>query len=232
MLPRVFRTCPPPAEHLDMPDPQTAGTIPRPIAVVLQHHGELQTAYVRQRAAHDKTAAFVGAVSDVLTETEVSELSHLIAGSHDTSYDARRGAEFGQLLLDDLEQGYQDVLRIREQTRRWRDLDAPGVVQALATDLDLATLFVQALDERNDTTARALVSSAVTTVVEKASVTGNAPATRRAVEAAAAEFRRRSTDGLGDSPQLALLDHAAEAEPDVILAAWCEALYVGLGAAS
>src|SRR3954453_17577619 len=146
-------------------------TLPRPIAVVLEHHGELQTAYIRQRGALDKHAAFVGAISDVLNEHDVSDLSRLISGSYDESYDAQRGAEFGRLLLDDLEQSYEDVRRIRGQAHRWRDLDAGGVVLALASDVELAKVFVQALEERNETTARALVSSAVRTVVEKSSVT-------------------------------------------------------------
>ena len=213
-----------------MPDLPTTSTLPRPIAVVLEHHGDLQTAYVRRRATNDRTEAFVGAVSDVLSARDVSELSQLIAGTHDPGYDARRGAEFGQLLLDDLEQSYQDLRRMREQSRRWRGLDTAGVVQALATDVEIATLFVQALDERNDTTAGALVTSAVRTVVEKASAARTAPATRRELVDAMAAFRQRATAGLGAEPQLALLVDANHAGADPVLAAWCEALAVGIGA--
>ena len=219
-----------PAEETGMPDLPTTTTLPRPIAVVLEHHGDLQTAYARRRATHDKTEAFVGAVSDVLSEHDVRELSQLIAGTHDAGYDARRGGEFGQLLLDDLEQSYQDVRRIREQTTRWRDLDTPGVVRALATDVEIATVFVQALDERNDTTARALVTSAVRTVVEKASTAGTAPATRRALVDAAAVLEQHATEGLGAESQLALIVDGDQAGDDAVLAAWCGALAVGIRA--
>jgi hypothetical protein len=213
-----------------MSNMHATSTLPRPIAVVLQHHGELQTAYIRQRAALDTHAAFVGALSDVLNEHDRTDLSRLISGSYDESYDAQRGAELGQLLLDELEQSYQDIRRLRDQARRWRDLDAGGVVLALATDVELAEVFVQALEERNETTAQALVSSAVRTVVEKSSVTRTAPATRRALEDAIATFRRHATDGQGRPPQLALLDDRNDAPDDVALAAWCEALAVGVNA--
>jgi hypothetical protein len=215
------------ADGSGMPDTQTVNTIPRPIAAVLRHHVELQTAYVRRRALHDKTAAFVGAVSDVLSESDVRDLSHLISGSYDASYDAQRGAEFGQLLLDDLEQSFQDVCRIRDQALRWRHLDSAGVVEALTTDLELARLFEQALEERNETTAEALVSNAVKTIVEKASMRHTAAGQRRALEAATQVLRRHATEALGRAPQLA---RRVDADDAVVLAVWCEALYVGISA--
>jgi hypothetical protein len=196
-----------------MSDTQTTSTIPRPIAVVLEYHSELQTAYIRLRTRHDRTEAFVGAVSSVLSESDVRDLSDLIAGAYEGGYDAHRGAEFGQLLLDDLEQSFQDVRRIREQGERWRDLDTTGLVEALTTDGDLARLFAETLDERDETTARALVSSAVRTIAEKASITNTSAGKRRALEAAAQRFRRRATD-----------------TDDAALAAWCEALDVGVSA--
>jgi|1186.fasta_scaffold170643_1 hypothetical protein len=207
--------------------------IPRPIEVVLERHGELQTAYVRRRAAHDQTGAFVGAVSEVLSEAEVRDLSRLIAGSFAADYDASRGAEFGQLLLDDLEQSYQDLRRSLAQTRRWHALDTPAVVEALATDRELARLYGQALDERNETTAGALVTSAVRVVVEKASASRNAPDTRRGLLAAASAFRAHAAGSRTDGPQLALCDDARRgpALSDTVLTTWCEALSDGVNAA-
>jgi hypothetical protein len=205
----MLRFCAQSAEVQGMPDTLTTRMIPRPIAVVLEYHSELQTAYIRLRAQRERNEAFVGAVSSVLSESDVHDLSDLIAGSYDGGYDARRGAEFGQLLLDDLEQSFQAVHRIRQQGERWRELDTIGLVEALTTDADLARLFVQTLDERDETTARAIVSSAVRAIVEKASITNTSAGTRRALEAAARVFRRHATDA-----------------DDAALAAWCEALDV------
>jgi len=160
----------------------------------------------------------------------VSELSQLISGSYASAYDAARGAEFGRLLLDDLEQGYQDVRRTRSRAGRWHDLDAPAVVDAIATDTELATLYAQALDEHNDVIAAALVASAARVIVEKAATTRGAPGTRRALEAATVAFRRHA-NGRGD-PQLALLHDAATEPggPDALLTVWCEALSAEISA--
>jgi hypothetical protein len=228
-----FRDRSPAAEAHRMTTSPATATLPKPIAVVLEHHGELQRAYVARRVAQDKTQSFVGALSDVLSAAEVAELSRLISGSYDENYDAARGAQLGQLLLDDLEQAYDDLRRTRSRTRRWHGLDAPAVVDALATDIELATLFTQALDERNETTAAALVTGAVRVVVEKASASRNAPDTRRGLVAAATAFRRYATDGAGASPQAALLD-GPRSEPaltDALLATWCDALCTGVNAA-
>jgi hypothetical protein len=228
-----FRNRRPAVEAHGMATSPTTATLPKPIANVLEHHGELQTAYVSRRVAQDKTESFVGAVSDVLSAAEVAELSHLISGSYDENYDAARGAQLGQLLLDDLEQAYEDLRRTRNRTRRWHSLDAPAVVDALASDIELATLFAQAIDERNETTAAALVTGAVRVVVEKASASRNAPDTRRGLVAAATAFRRYATDGAGISPQATLLD-VSRSEPaltDAVLATWCDALSTGVNAA-
>ena len=90
-------------------------------------------------------------------------------------------------------------------------------------------MFVQALEERNDTTAQALVTSAVRTVVEKASVARTAPPARRS----STTRSRRSGSGRPTAwrrPQLALLVDGTDAGDDVLLAAWCEALAIGVSA--
>ena len=85
-----------------------------------------------------------------------------------------------------------------------------------------------AIEEQNETTARATVSSAVRAIVDAPSGR-TAGARRRALERAAEVFRLQASDALGESPQLALLDLPARGHSDVIvLAAWCEAVYVGL----
>jgi hypothetical protein len=227
-----FRSRTRPAEHTCMRSTRTPAAVPRPIEVVLQHHGDLQTAYVHRRAAQDRTDAFVGAVSEVLSDAEVSDLSRLISGSFDANYDATRGAEFGELLLDDLEQSYQDMRRTHTRNRRWHALDAPEVVEALATDRELADLFTQALEEHNETTAAALVTSAVRVVVEKASASHNAPDTRRGLLAAASAFREHAAGGRSEALQLLLDDAPREpALSDAILTTWCEALSDGVNAA-
>ncbi len=213
-----------------MPSTETSAPIPAPIALVLEHHGALHDAYVRRRTRHDKAEAFVGAVSEVLTAEQVRELSQLLNGAYDAPYDATRGAEFGKLLLDDLEQGYQDVQRSRSRARRWMHLDTPAAIEAIATDAELARLYAQARAEGNEAIAHTLVASAVRVVVEKASTTRNAPETRRTLEAAAVVFGRHAGDATNVG-QLGLLDTATvRAGSDPRRTAWCAALTTAVNA--
>jgi len=176
-----------------MPSTQTKLPIPKPIAVVLQQHAALQAAFVRERARHDKSTAFVEAVSDVLSDDDAHDLFELISGSYDAAYDAHRGAEFGRLLLDDLEQSYQDVRRLVAHTNRLEHMDAVATAEALTADIDLATLFAQTLEERDDATARTLVSSAVQTIVDKAATARTPIGKRRALERARSILAQRAS---------------------------------------
>ena len=196
-----------------MPSTQTKRPIPKPIAVVLEQHAALQAAFVRERALHDKPTAFVEAVAAVLSADDADDLFALIAGSYDPAYDAQRGSEFGRLVLDDLEQSYQDVRRLEAQTSRWEHMDAIATVDALSADIGLATLYTQTLDEHDDTTARVLVSTAVQAIVDKASAARTPIGKRRTLE------RARSM----------LEEHATPAQEGTdIRAVWSRAIYLEL----
>jgi hypothetical protein len=205
-----------------MSDAQTTQSTPKPIAAVLRYHAALQVAFVRHRAAQDKCAAFVDAVADVMPGADGHQLFELIAGSYNAAYDAQRGSEFGRILLDELEQSYQDVRQLEAQTRRWEHMDALATVEALTTDADLATLFVQTVDEHDDATARVLVSTAVQTVVDKAAAARTGIGKRRTLERARTTLEQRTAVATGSSA-----DDLAGPR-DVALASWTDAIFRGL----
>jgi hypothetical protein len=175
-----------------MQSTQTKRPIPKPITVVLERHAALQSAFVRHRAFHDKRTAFLEAISSVLSADEAHDLFELISGSYDRAYDAQRGSEFGRLMLDDLEQSYQDLRRLEAQTKRWEHMDALAAVDALTADVGLATLYAQTLDEHDEATARVLVSTAVQTIVDKASAARIPIGKRRTLERARSILEQRA----------------------------------------
>jgi hypothetical protein len=166
---------------------------------VLERHAALQAAFVRQRALHDKNTAFVEAISATLSTDEANDLFELIAGSYDRAYNAQRGAEFGRIMLDDLEQSYQDVRRLEAQTNRWEHMDAIAAVDALTADVGLATLYTQTLDEHDEATARVLVSTAVQTIIDKAAGARTPIGKRRTLERARSILEERATPSPEDA---------------------------------
>ena len=177
-----------------MSDLQATTTLPRPIAVVLQHHGELQTAYIRQRAAARRARSLRRRHrrrAERARGRAISRASSRVRTTRATTR-ARAGVRPAAARRPRAElPGRPPHPRPSAPVARPRR----GRRRAGAGERRRVGAGIRAGPRRtNETTAEALVSSAVRTVVEKSSVTRTAP------RDAAAPSRRRSRRSGGTRP--------------------------------
>lgn len=128
--------------------------MPRPVAAVMPHLGEIGDKYPTYRRTQAPDAAIRSAIVAVMGNgPDVAEVLAFLRGDLDGQFGAGSGAKLGAMLLDQMAKEAeldQEEAAFLDRERRRERMDVVDLAESLATDRMITLLFREAFEERNE----------------------------------------------------------------------------------
>jgi hypothetical protein len=163
--------------------------VPKPVAVTMEHFGELSEAYCEFRAVDPPTEALAMAFEVVLDVDEHRDVLAFLEGEADEIYGDGAGRQFFEKFLDTLESYYDDVSSTEEKLDRWRKTtDIVALAEEVATDRHTTHGFRRAVEAQQQRSANEMVDEVVSLLLTKANAAWTRTGKRVKVDQAAKVF--------------------------------------------